>query len=157
MVPQRCHRPWRYNWRRSSTSSRDEEIAKLEEQLRRLKEEENDSIEAKSELTSSVEVSRKVDPRVLEKVKGKDMILSERDLLDAEVWNNDESLVQGSNGFASVPTVLAIVGAAIFLFFFAQVPIGQEDLSRFSVTGSSSSTVIDLGDLNPDRDALSRP
>jgi len=129
-----------------SSEDRQQEIARLEEQLRTLKE------ESASEGDSLTEEEQKyvADEKVLEKVQGKDMLLTEQELVDAELLKNEEN-----DGGGLLP-ILAAVGLAAFLFFFSQVPVGQEDLARYQPTGSSTSKTIDLGDMNPDRSALNK-
>ena len=124
-------------------SGKEEEIAKLEEQLRKLKEDESGEPQLTAEEKKYV-----ADAKVLENVQGKDMLLSERELIDAKIMDEGES---GGGLGGSLTTVLAVVGAAVFLFFFAQVPVGQEDLSRYSTSGSGVVTTIDLGDLNTEK------
>lgn len=123
------------------SSSREEEIAQLEEQLRRLKEEQGESDEKEAVKSKLAEV----DPRVLEKVQGKDMILTEQALYDGNFVED-----QSTEGGNIVQTALAAVVAVVFLIFFAQIPIGQEDYSKYSASPSATSRTIDLGDLNTD-------
>lgn len=131
------------------SSSREEEIAKLEEQLRQLKK--GDTSEGAMDNSKSIldEDLRKyvADERVLEKIRGKDMLLSESDLIEAQILDNDA----GTSVDGKLVPVLATLALAVFLFFFAQIPVGQEDLSRYSVTGTTASKTIDLGDMNPNR------
>jgi cell division protein FtsB len=129
-------------------SNRQEDIAKLEAKLRELRDSEVATASTDTSLNDE-EKAYIADDAVLETVKGKDMILSEQDLIDTKLIDGDTS----GGGLGLVSTILAVVGTAAFLFFFAQVPLGQEDLSRYSATGSSGVTSIDLGDINPDRKA----
>lgn len=135
---------------RLGLSSREEEIAKLEEQLRKLKEGNisEDTIENVKSMTDDDLRKYVADERVLEKIRGKDMLLSESDLIEAQILDNNDG---GSSLGGSLTPVLAAVALAVFLFFFAQVPVGQEDLSRYSVTGTPTSKTIDLGDMNPNK------
>jgi hypothetical protein len=127
------------------SSSRDEEIAKLEEQLRQLRVDAPDDAVAAAESTEAEKEIVAVQKRILEKVKGKDMLLSERELVDKDLFLNQGE----SEGGGVLPAVLAALGAAVFLFFFSQIPVGQDDWSRYSTTsGPTTSTRIDLGDLN---------
>jgi hypothetical protein len=134
---------------RLSASSKDDEIAKLEEQLRQLRDDApaDDKVVAAVESTKSEKEIIAVQ-RILEKVKGKDMLLSERELVDQDLFLNqglDEA------GGSPLPAVLAALGAAVFLFFFSQIPVGQDDWGRYSTTsGPTTSTRIDLGDMNSD-------
>lgn len=138
-------------WRRATTStpsqislhgSREEEIARLEETLRKLREEEGLSSE-KDDVTMTVE-EQKISRR-LEMVKGKDMLLSESELIGDGIVENAGG--ESSNGLLSVAA--AVVGL-VLLVAFSQVPVGQESLSQYSATGSSTLKTIDLGDLNAD-------
>lgn len=114
-------------------SSNEEEVAALEARLRELKE--NPPPE---------EESTPMTPEALEMVQGKDMLLSEAELYQAEIMSEVEE--EGN----IISSVLTVVGALLFLVLFAQVPIGQEGLSQYSATGSSAVKTIDLGDLNQD-------
>jgi biopolymer transport protein ExbD len=134
---------------RLSNSSRDEEIAKLEEQLRQLRVDAPDDVVAPAAESTKSEKEIVAVQRILEKVKGKDMLLSERELVDQELFLNEGGESEGGGGV--VPAVLAALGAAVFLFFFSQIPVGQDDWSRYSTTsGPTTSTRIDLGDMNQD-------
>ena len=127
-------------------SSREEEIAKLEEQLRKLREE-----EANTPTSTAVDASlnteiNSVERRILEKVKGKDMILSERELFDDNIVED-----QSTEGGSLVQNILAAVAAIVVLGIFSQIPIGDEGLSKYSAqSGPTVSRSIDLGDLNTD-------
>ena len=130
--------------------SREEEIVKLENQLRQLREEtavvkevDGASVnEMEDQMTlKEFEVAR----RRLETMKGKDMLLSEQELISGGIV--DSSTDGNSSGiFGIVGAVAALVG----ILLFAQIPMGQDELARYSATGSSTIKSIDLGDLNPD-------
>ena len=107
----------------SLASSREEEIAKLEEQLRKLKEEEtNSSSTVGTQINGEI---NDVEKRLLEKVQGKDMILSEQDLYDGNIAED-----QSTEGNV-VQNVLVALVTVVFLGLFSQIPIGQEDLSKY--------------------------
>jgi hypothetical protein len=110
----------------------EDEIKKLEERIRKLKQE-----QAKGQ---------KVDGRKLEWAEGT------RDTFFNEGYLLNENLVDSSTS-NTVPTILGAVVVGIVLAFFSQVPIGNEDLARYSVAPQTTqaSIVIDLGDLNPDK------
>ena len=137
------------------SSTRDEEIAKLEAQLRQLRENESS---AANEEDATVAVPS-LDPddartlkefadarRRLEKVKGKDMLLTEQALIKGGLMDNSSNSSFGG----AVPVIAVVIAAFVGIIAFAQIPIGQEDLARYSATGSSTLKSIDLGDLNPD-------
>ena len=133
--------------RRAATlfSSKEEEIARLEEQLRKLREEaEEEGLPEDLEKGVKIRVA-------LEKVKGKDMLLSEQELLELQMMNE---LGQESEGLNPIVVGAAAVCFAITLFLFAQVPVGQDDYQRYGGQignpGSSAINKIDLGDLNTD-------
>lgn len=135
------------------SSTRDEEIAKLEAQLRQLRESET-SVGSEDDTSAAT-----LDPddvrtlkafadarRRLEKVKGKDMLLTEQELIKGGLLDDSSN-----NSFGgAVPAIAVVVAAFVGIIAFAQIPIGQEDLARYSATGSSTLKSIDLGDLNPD-------
>lgn len=134
-----------------SASSREEEIAKLEEQLRKLREEEADgsssasSTATRDDATLNSEIDA-VERRILEKVQGKDMILSEQELYDGNIVKEESS--EGGN---MVQTILTAVAAIVVLGIFSQIPMGDEGLSKYSAqAGPTVSRTIDLGDLNTD-------
>lgn len=124
-------------------SSRDEEIAKLEEQLAKLKEEQATDEQSTKEVLDNGEINA-VEKRLLENVQGKDMILSEKELFDGNIVEDQST--EGS----VVSNLLIAVGALVFLVLFSQIPIGQDSLSKYSVAPTSTSRTIDLGDLNTD-------
>jgi hypothetical protein len=141
---------------RKHFGTRDDEIAKLEDQLRQLREDGTDV--GASAMSSRSEVFTKDDSedafslkefdmarRRLEKTKGKDMLLSEQQLISGGLME-DTSNGRSSGIIGIVGAVVALVG----LLLFAQVPVGQDELARYSATGSSTIKSIDLGDLNPD-------
>jgi len=118
-------------------SSREEEIAKLEAQLAKLRDE--TSFETNKVAQEEIEETM----IALEKVKGKNMLLSEAEILDmAELQDGTQS-----KGI-SIPTIVGGLALAIGLLLFSQIPVGQEDLTKFQ--GAPSINKIDLGDLNPD-------
>jgi len=107
---------------------KDDEIRQLEEKLRQLKKE---PVKEKIPITprSSNGMGGKQDPF--------DAMLSEQ-------WKQSDPSQNGvgpaTNGAIVIATLLALV-------IFSQIPIGQEDLSKYQ--GASPSGKIDLGDLNP--------
>lgn len=117
-------------WRLAS--SKEDEIRELEEKLQRLKEE---SVREEEEVAA---------------VEEENVALNEQAVyteLLTEQWKEDEAAEEAS--FVKTAGVaLASVGLLVVLALFAQVPVGQEDLSRYSTPSQASSTQIDLGDLN---------
>lgn len=125
------------------STDRDKEIADLEAKLAELK---TSELEAKiPEQKDSTPSNAPPGDLKYETNPGKEMIMSESELIDMVEEEYGKS--EGINLFTAIPALA--VGAAA-LFFFAQIPIGQEDLSKYSVTESSVVNKIDLGDLNPD-------
>jgi hypothetical protein len=123
--------------------TKEDEIAALEEKLRRLKEDEDQKMKEEDLNVFAA------DQRTLERVRGKDMLLSEQELIEAQIMEKQDD----SDGNI-VPKVAAALGLAVALLLFAQIPVGQEDYQKYSVSGSSTVRTIDLGDLNRD---VSRP
>ena len=130
--------------------TREDEIAKLEEQIRQLRaEQEMSSVTAKEQESADAQVQKLVaEKRVLERVSGKDLLITEGTLISENLMETESA-----GGGNIIVTALAVVAAAVFLFFFSQVPIGQDDFSKYSATGSAGTVTktIDLGDLNPDK------
>ena len=100
----------------------------MEEQLRKLKEGEEDA--------------SRVDTESKEEEKLEDVPL---EMFLTEQWKEQEA--DGSSSGGGISVVLYAIAAVLGLVLFSQVPIGQEDLSKYSV-GNSPSEQIDLGDLN---------
>jgi hypothetical protein len=112
-----------------NASDKEEEIAKLEEQLRKLKD------QAANDERIDEDISGNLNDGV-EEVVPESMFLSEN-------WKEGDEETEAST---SLTSVLSAVGLALVLVIFSQIPIGQEDLSKYSA--STSTEKIDLGDLN---------
>lgn len=121
---------------RPAFGSKDDEIAELEARLRELREAPPDEV---------TEKQIQLDERTLEKVRGKDMLLSEAELVEARILEADGG--EGSNPLAAI--VPAAIGL-IAVLLFSQIPIGEEGLSKYSSYGTPPKQTIDLGDLNTD-------
>jgi hypothetical protein len=127
-----------------TSNDKDTEIAQLEAQLRRLKEErmaeEASSSGGKSPVPSSLGLDSINDGPSAEEIPIA-MFLSEG-------WKEKEATKGEPEGGGGVLTsVLGAVALAVFLAVFSQVPVGQEDLSKYSAIKAPSQQ-IDLGDLN---------
>jgi hypothetical protein len=113
-------------------ASKEDEIRELEEKLQRLKEETKDE-------ESIVEQA------------GQDVKLNDEAIyteLLTEQWKESDPEQKGESSIVqTTATVFATVGLVVVLALFSQVPVGQEDLSRFSAVQTPSAQ-IDLGDLN---------
>ena len=137
-------------------SSKDDEIAKLEEQLRKLKEEaESESEEQKSSSTVLQEIQPFNPDSFVGRGPAKRPIQPMEEML-SEAWKEQvepqelrSSTSSQQNGGLSIPAILGGVALVLFLGFFSQVPVGQEDLSKYQAI--KASTQIDLGDINPIR------
>lgn len=113
-------------------ASKEDEIRELEEKLERLKQETKD------------------EESVVEQA-GQDVKLNDvavyTELL-TEQWKESDPEQKGESSIVQTTgTVLATVGLVVALAFLSQVPVGQENLSRYSAV-QTPSTQIDLGDLN---------
>mmetsp|Transcript_9648 Transcript_9648/g.13495 ORF Transcript_9648/g.13495 Transcript_9648/m.13495 type:complete len:86 (+) Transcript_9648:416-673(+) len=64
----------------------------------------------------------------------------------SEQWKEAEDNEGSAGGILT--TLIGALVAIVFLVGFSQVPIGQEDYSRYSVAPGAGNK-IDLGDLNP--------
>jgi hypothetical protein len=130
-LPSVSQRPRASTW--CLAASKEDEIRELEEKLQRLKEETKDDEES-----------------VVEQA-GQDVKLNDEAVyteLLTEQWKESDPEQKGeSNIVQTAGTVLATVGLLVALALFSQVPLGQEDLSRYSAV-KTPSTQIDLGDLN---------
>ena len=142
-----------------ASNSKDEEIAKLEEQLRKLKEETEDDKEE-----APVEVAT-VSPATEETAAAKETSLDVDDFVGrgpakrpvkpmeemmSETWKAEQKdPAEQEGGGNAIITVVAGIVLVAFLAFFSQVPVGQEDLTKYQAIKTSTS--IDLGDINPAR------
>ena len=119
--------------------SKEEEIAKLEEQLKKLKEE-----QAEESAIPEIEpnVNGKQEP---EEEVPIELFLSER-------WKEEEATSSGEGGGGGLTGILGVIGLALFFALFSQVPIGQEDLSKYSAIKAPTEQ-IDFGDLNRSRNS----
>jgi hypothetical protein len=150
-------RQWSSGIEEQEQVSRDEEIARLEAQLRQLRDSE-DAAESSNELDdappaaivdpvkeqkTAVSKPLVLDP-ILDNVPGKKFILSEVEIVE-------QDSVSPMTGM--MPSLAGAVLAVAFLAFFSQIPIGQDNLNRYSATGSAATAMkrIDLGDLNTDQ------
>lgn len=117
----------------------DDEIAKLEAQLKQLKKE-KESEEEQPPLSS-------------EFLERADMMLSERDLLSGGIVKDAET--NSSDGSFNVLSIVAGIAGLVAILLFAQIPVGQDDLARYSPSAgpknAATATSIDLGDLNPSK------
>ena len=124
----------------------DDEIAQLEEQLRRLKEEK--AAQQQSTTTSSSVPSQRLDS-IMGGSSAEEVPI---EMFLSEGWKEKEATQGESSGGGVLTTVLGAVALTIFLAVFAQVPIGQEDLSKYSAIRAPTEQ-IDLGDLNRARNS----
>lgn len=127
--PKVCHDHPRLN------NSKEDEIAALEQRLRKLKEE--------AAVDQHGDDDRNPIP---EREESQSLPSTQQEPLEemlSESWKDNEPSDQGGlirNFLAAALLVVASV-------FFAQVPVGQESLDKYST--AKPSTTIDLGDLNP--------
>ena len=95
-------------------SSKEEEIAKLEEQLRQLKAEQDSTEDI---VTAQVDENSKTEEA--EEVVPESMFLSEG-------WKTQEGEATESEGSSGFGNILGAIGLAVFIAIFSQIPIGQE-------------------------------
>lgn len=136
------HRGWL-----ALSSSRDEEIAKLEEQLRKLKEE-SDASEAVVEEPTTI-TEEEVAPALnsedyVGRGPAKRPVQPMQEMM-SEAWKVEDDNSASEGGGLS--TILAAVAVVLFVGIFSQIPVGQEDLTKYQAVKTSTS--IDLGDINP--------
>lgn len=118
-------------------SSNDDEIAKLEAQLQKLK-------ESKAEEESQVVVAQ--DGEMAD--EGEEEVPIEMFL--SEGWKEQEAAEDSGGG--GLTGILGVIALVIGIAVFSQIPIGQEDLSKYSAIKAPTEQ-IDLGDLNRARNA----
>lgn len=134
----------------SSTDGKDDEIAKLEEQLRKLKEEKATETTATT-TTDSDTAPDDGDEEILEEAS-MDMFLSEgwKEARSGYDPSSTATKIRKDEERGSlVGTVGTVVGGILALLLFSQIPVGQEDLSKYSsIKSGAPTTSIDLGDIN---------
>ncbi|KAL7462332.1 hypothetical protein ACHAXS_002714 [Conticribra weissflogii] len=125
---------------KSTPDDKQAEIAALEEKLRQLKQETNiDSMASYPESGSFASMELKdEDYSILEGESEDSIMFSER-------WKEAETMATEGAGLMNVALALGFV---IFLAIFSQIPLGEEDLTRYQGKQGDMSR-IDLGDLNP--------
>ena len=131
-------RSWKCLGLAVSDDNKEEEIAKLEAKLRQLRLEIDEPV--KPEIVSREEVisSSRRDSINLPLIEMK-----------SESWRESESMEKSENVASSIVPWIGVIVAVVLFSLFAQVPIGQEDFTRYAAV--KTSTEIDLGDLNLDR------
>eukprot|EP00533_Pseudo-nitzschia_delicatissima_P014594 CAMPEP_0197270600 /NCGR_PEP_ID=MMETSP1432-20130617/7408_1 /TAXON_ID=44447 /ORGANISM="Pseudo-nitzschia delicatissima, Strain UNC1205" /LENGTH=197 /DNA_ID=CAMNT_0042735911 /DNA_START=46 /DNA_END=639 /DNA_ORIENTATION=+ len=122
--------------------AKQEQIAKLEAELRQLKE--GQSAEESPETAEE-------DEEMLEEAS-MDMFLSEgwKEAREGYDPKNTATVTRQTEEQGSlVGTLAKVVGGIVAIVFFSQIPVGQEDLSKYSAIKSGpAKTSIDLGDTN---------
>jgi hypothetical protein len=127
-------------------SSKDEEIAKLEERLKELKEE-NSSEEIPENFPPSGVTAQETERDV-----PIEMFLSEG-WKEKEAGQSNGGGGGSSGGGGALTSILGVAALVIGLAMFSQIPIGQEDLSKYSAIKAPTER-IDLGDLNRGRNNM---
>jgi hypothetical protein len=127
----------------------EEEIAKLEEQLKNLR---NQKVVVEDNpvapVAPAVPAAAAASPED-EEEGGMEMFLTEQ-------WKEEKgkrAAKKDESNRSGLILILGAVGAVLALVIFSQIPIGQEDLSKYSVGNNPPSRMIDLGDLNRARNA----
>ena len=124
----------------------EEKIAQLEAELRKLKGEQEAAAAAVEETTFAEPEEEMLDEATM------DMFLSEgwKQAKEGYDPNNTATMARQNEEEGSIVGLVAkVVGGIVALVFFAQIPVGQEDLSKYSAnTAGATKTTIDLGDVN---------
>jgi hypothetical protein len=125
---------------------KDNEIAQLEAQLRRLKEEKEAEDNAAAASIGKTTISSLGLDSINDGPSAEEVPIA---MFLSEGWKEKEATQGESDGGGGgiLTSVLGAVALAVFLAVFSQVPIGQEDLSKYSVIRAPSQQ-IDLGDLS---------
>ena len=138
-----------------SGGSKEEEIAKLEEQLRRLKEEAEQEQQVSVAASGGTEEYATATSQAVTSIDGyvgrgpaKRPVKPTEEML-SEAWKEGDSASEQGGLGSTLTTVLGTIAFVVILGLFSQVPLGQEDLSKYQAI--KTSTQLDLGDLNPVR------
>ena len=134
----------------------DDEIAKLEEQLRKLKEEKSPTVALEATEMASTSVTAVADQKIEEEIPIS-MFLSEG-WKEGDNNNGNNGTIQNKQNNAEadkggiIGNLLKALGVVVVLIALSQIPVGQENLSKYSGSIKSgenpASTSIDLGDVN---------
>jgi len=143
-------------------NSKDDEIAKLEEQLKKLKEGKSTVVAPSGE--EKIEESASIappSPLRTDDADADEEVLEEAsmDMFLSEGWKEAKSNYDPSNTATNkrqadeqgslIGTVVKVVGGILAVVLFSQIPVGQEDLSKYSAIKSGPAvTTVDLGDTN---------
>lgn len=138
-----------YSTSEGNNNSREQEIAALEEQLRRLKEdgEKETAVAMNEEFIAADDNSSAYLGRLTPDVA------TPLDEMLSESWKEQNDAVDSSDD-GGIGSTLGKVAAGILLVaglaLASQVPVGQDDFSKYSYKEPAApATSIDLGDLNP--------
>ena len=132
----------RYPSSSSLQSSKEEEIAELERRLQQLKQEAAQGDMAGTPPPPAVSVTPPPPPaRVVEDEETANV---SEDFMLSEKWKESQPSEGGGGGLMGI---LGAVGLAVALAAFSQVPIGQENYSKYAAIDAPKEQ-IDLGDLN---------
>jgi hypothetical protein len=144
----------------NNNNNKDDEIAQLEAKLRELKEQQQQQVsrvvdeEDKDSfiITTTTDNNKKVSVGVVTEPYV--------EMLTEQWKERDDSDDNGSSSLSPIITILGTIALTIVLGVFSQVPIGQEDLNKYSSIKSGTTTTpttqnIDLGDLNSARKSSS--
>ena len=115
-------------------SSKEEEIAQLEAKLRQLRETEEEQEKVAVSSSAPANAPNRLEEPLVEML--------------SESWREADPAENGGVG-GFLPTLVGGVLAIVVLSLFSQVPVGQEDFSKYASV--KTSTEVDLGDLNADR------
>jgi hypothetical protein len=126
------------------SSSKEEQIAELEAQLRKLKEEESSATELESKDDDDTAIRTEA-PAALEVP---DEPFEE---MLSEAWKDKELTADDNDGgvMGLVKNGAAVIVTLAVLAAFSQIPVGDENYNKYST--AKPSTSIDLGDLNPSK------
>mmetsp|Transcript_26444 Transcript_26444/g.39110 ORF Transcript_26444/g.39110 Transcript_26444/m.39110 type:complete len:181 (+) Transcript_26444:127-669(+) len=126
------------------SSPSDDEIADLEKKLQELKEKKKQETAQVATMGASEDVKTFDGSDPLKKPKVTNTKEPVLEMLSESWKEGDEASSEGSSVIVNIGlAVVAIAGFAIF----SQVPVGQDDYSKYS-SAKSGSQRIDLGDLN---------
>ena len=130
--------------------SKEEEIAALEEKLRQLKEESDETVEEEEMKWEITPEDSSNGSNYLGRLTPN--VQTPMGEMLSESWKEGNK-ASTSNGNSFLDGAKNVVGALIFVAVLAlasQIPVGQEDFSKYSYKEAASpATTIDLGDLNP--------
>jgi hypothetical protein len=120
--------------------SKEDEIADLEEKLRKLKFDKEKAADTKFDVE---------DESIAKEIGAATAVTATTGNLMPEMLSESWKAVDEEEGGTSLFPILSALGLLAFFAVFSQIPVGQDDLKQYAGNIKETSSGIDLGDMNP--------